>query len=75
MSRKRRCGCNGPGNKITETIMNSASIVHFAYILIVLDEEEQYTYHNLELPVYVTARRRITRLRGACLQLFVSHVK
>ena len=51
MSRMRRCGCNGPGNKITETIMNSASIVHFAYILIVLDEEEQYTYCNLELPV------------------------
>ena len=31
MSRKRSCGCNGPGNKITETIINSASIVHFAY--------------------------------------------
>ena len=49
MSRMRRCGCNGPGNKIKETIMNSASIVHFAYILIVLDEGEQYTYCNLDL--------------------------
>ena len=73
MSRKRRCVCNGPGNKITETIMNSASIVHVAYILIVLDEREQYTYYNLELPVCYTARRRITRLHGACLQF--SHVK
>ena len=47
----RRCGGNRSGNKITETIMNSASIVHFAYMLIVLDEEEQYTYCNLEFPV------------------------
>ena len=39
MSRMRRCGCNGPGNKINE-IMNSATIVHFAYLLIVLDEGE-----------------------------------
>ena len=28
----------GLGTKITETRMNSASIVHFAYMLIVLDE-------------------------------------
>ena len=40
MSRMRRCGCNGSGNKITETIMDSGNIVHFAYLLIVLDEEE-----------------------------------
>ena len=32
MSRMRRCDCNGPGNKITEIIMNSASVVHFAYL-------------------------------------------
>ena len=40
MSRMRRCGCNGSGNKITETIMDSGNIVHFAYLLIVLDEGE-----------------------------------